>query len=145
MKKKCTERGTGSENTAAQTAGGSGTAATGREKGKGKADGPRTTRRDYPEGGRPNPDADSGDARRDNPTGDGEGIDGRVVPSLPRPAAGAAAGEAAIRDIITKAAEGDINYQKLYLKYIDLISGKMVDENEVIYEATFIDDEDHET
>ncbi|MBN2224985.1 MAG: hypothetical protein JW765_09950 [Deltaproteobacteria bacterium] len=50
--------------------------------------------------------------------------------------------DAVFRDIIKKAGQGDIKYQELYLKYIDLISGKMIDENEVIYEATFIDDED---
>jgi hypothetical protein len=60
-------------------------------------------------------------------------------------ASAAAPDDAVFRDIIKKAAEGNIKYQELYLKYIDLISGKMVDENEVVYEATFIDDQDQET
>jgi len=53
--------------------------------------------------------------------------------------------EAAFRDIIMKAAQGNIKYQELYLKYIDLISEKLIDEDEVVYEATFIDDEDKNT
>jgi|GEM_PF-4551695 len=52
--------------------------------------------------------------------------------------------EAVFRDIVRKAAEGNIKYQELYLKYIDLIAEKMVDEDEVVYEAVFIDDEDQE-
>ncbi len=54
-------------------------------------------------------------------------------------------GDEVFRDIIRKAARGDIKYQELYLKYIDLISGRMIDEDEVVYEATFIDDQDKET
>lgn len=57
----------------------------------------------------------------------------------------AAGDDAVFRDIIQKAAEGNIKYQELYLKYIDLISRKMVDRDEVIYEASFIDDHDQET
>ncbi len=53
--------------------------------------------------------------------------------------------EAVFRDIIMKAAQGNIKYQELYLKYIDLISEKLIDEDEVVYEATFIDDEDKNT
>lgn len=52
--------------------------------------------------------------------------------------------DAVFRDIVRKAAEGNIKYQELYLKYIDLISEKTVDEDEVVYEAVFIDDEDQE-
>ena len=50
-----------------------------------------------------------------------------------------------LRDIIRKAKEGDIEYQKLYLKYIDLIRQKTGNEDEVIYEATFVDDKDKDT
>jgi hypothetical protein len=145
MKKKCTKTRAGTEGTAAQTAGGSGTATMGREEREGKADGPCNTRRDYPEGRRPDRDVDSGDTHRENPNGAEESIHGGVVPALTRTAVDTAPDDAVFRDIVTKAAEGDINYQKLYLKYIDLISGKMVDEDEVIYEATFIDDEDQGT
>ncbi len=53
--------------------------------------------------------------------------------------------DAVFRDIIMKAAQGNIKYQELYLKYIDLISEKLIDKNEVVYEATFIDDEDQNT
>ncbi len=62
--------------------------------------------------------------------------------------AGAEAGmpdDAVFRDIVQKAAEGNIKYQELYLKYIDLISGKTAENDEVIYEATFVDDKDKET
>ena len=52
--------------------------------------------------------------------------------------------DAVFRDIVRKAAEGNIKYQELYLKYIDLIAERMVDEDEVVYEAVFIDDEDQE-
>jgi hypothetical protein len=47
-----------------------------------------------------------------------------------------------LRDIVRKAKDGDIDYQKLYLKYIDLIRFKLADEEEVIYEATFVEDKD---
>jgi hypothetical protein len=50
-----------------------------------------------------------------------------------------------LRDIVRKAKEGDIDYQKLYLKYIDLIRLKAADEDEVIYEATFVEDKDKDT
>ena len=53
--------------------------------------------------------------------------------------------DAVFRDIIKKATEGNIKYQELYLKYINLISAKTADEDEVIYEATFVDDKDKET
>ncbi len=52
--------------------------------------------------------------------------------------------DAVFRDIVKKATGGDIKYQELYLKYIDLISAKTADEDEVIYEATFVDDKDKE-
>lgn len=48
-------------------------------------------------------------------------------------------------DIIKKAREGNIKYQELFLKYIDLISQKTTEEDEIIYEATFVDDKDKET
>ncbi len=140
MKKKRTKAPAGTGDTAAPGNGGSDGGAMGRARGDGKAEGARGTPRDYPEGGRPNGDPESGETSRETPEipkGAGEDIDGG--------AAGAAAPDDAVfRDIMTKAAEGNIKYQELYLKYIDLISGKMVDENEVIYEATFIDDEDQE-
>ncbi len=60
-------------------------------------------------------------------------------------AAGAGGADAVFRDIVKKAGEGDIKYQELYLKYIDLISERTGNEDEVVYEATFIDDEDQET
>jgi hypothetical protein len=43
-------------------------------------------------------------------------------------------------DIIAKAREGNIKYQELYLKYIDLITEKGARDDKVIYEATFIED-----
>ncbi len=52
-------------------------------------------------------------------------------------------GDAVLRDIARKAAEGNIKYQELYLKYIDLIRA-MPAGDEVIYEATFVDDKDQE-
>jgi hypothetical protein len=52
--------------------------------------------------------------------------------------------DAVFRDIVKKAGEGNIKYQELYLKYIDLITERTDNENEVVYEATFIDDEDQE-
>ncbi len=58
-------------------------------------------------------------------------------------AGGEASGEAVFRDIVRKASEGNIKYQELYLKYIDLISGSPT-EDEVIYVATFVDDKDQE-
>jgi hypothetical protein len=70
---------------------------------------------------------------------------GGGAPALSADADGATRGDAVFKDIVKKAAEGNIKYQELYLKYIDLITEKMVDEDEVVYEATFIDDEDKET
>ena len=57
-------------------------------------------------------------------------------------AGSAGGGDAVFRDIVKKAGEGNIKYQELYLKYIDLISERRDSEEEVVYEATFIDDED---
>ena len=65
------------------------------------------------------------------------GQDGKTGPDPPS--------DDVFRDIVKKAREGNIKYQELYLKYIDLISQKTADGDEVIYEATFIDDKDKET
>jgi hypothetical protein len=83
-----------------------------------------------------------------------ENGDGTAPPAPSRPdggvpvggddAGGAAPDDAVFRDIVKKAAEGNIKYQELYLKYIDLISEKTAGGDEVVYEATFIDDEDQE-
>jgi hypothetical protein len=81
------------------------------------------------------------------PAGGGDGRDGAghgpdaVRPSPDQPPIG----DAVFRDIVRKAAEGNIKYQELYLRYIDLISGRQADADEVIYEATFVDDKDQET
>jgi hypothetical protein len=69
--------------------------------------------------------------------------DGRFR-DAPDPAAEKLPDNAVFRDIVRKATGGDIKYQELYLKYIDLISAKTADEDEVIYEATFVDDKDKE-
>lgn len=60
-------------------------------------------------------------------------------------ATGAGGADAVFRDIVKKAGEGNIKYQELYLKYIDLISERTDNKEEVVYRATFVDDEDQES
>jgi hypothetical protein len=71
--------------------------------------------------------------------GDGRGQD------APDCAAEKLPDDAVFRDIVKKATEGNIKYQELYLKYIDLISAKTADEDEVIYEATFVDEKEKDS
>jgi hypothetical protein len=77
-------------------------------------------------------------------TGPVPGEGGADPPVLAATADAPETDDAVFRDIVRKAAEGNIKYQELYLKYIDLISEKTADGDEVVYEATFIDDEDQD-
>lgn len=151
MKKKSTEDRAATDGAEEMKNGGKGAATTDRARGRAgtpvkiepKADETRDGESDFPGAGHPKPDADPDDACRRGPDDGGAATRGDAA-ALPQNAADAAPDDAVFRDIITKAAEGNIKYQELYLKYIDLISGKMADGDEIVYEATFIDDEDKE-
>jgi hypothetical protein len=146
MKKKSIDPPAGTGREREHETGEGGAAATPRTEERGRTDGfrdppnGRTGRRDR------NRDADSVKAAPPVSHDGGKPADPVAVAPLSGDAAGTEVpGDEVFRDIIRKAARGDIKYQELYLKYIDLISGRMIDEDEVVYEATFIDDQDKET